>query len=141
MTYQLMVFVSKTIDFDIALTRNTKLKATGARILEVDYTVESTIVEAAKHYGSGPLDCLINCGGQSYPLPTKILLNNIRCRSPAFRVGWRQWRKSTRNVQYHGCDLSLQLTTEAAFLVTAWQSVHSTSKPKALLKRSEKILR
>ncbi|MCJ1248270.1 hypothetical protein MMC30_005487 [Trapelia coarctata] len=42
-----------------------KLKATGARILEVDYVNESTIVKAAKEYGTGELDCLINCAGVS----------------------------------------------------------------------------
>lgn len=47
-----------------------KLKATGARILEVDYTDERTIAEAAKQYGSGPLDCLVNCGGMLDKVPT-----------------------------------------------------------------------
>ncbi|KAL8833577.1 MAG: hypothetical protein Q9170_004192 [Blastenia crenularia] len=37
------------------------LEATGAKIYEIDYLEEATIVEAAKEYGSETLDCLINC--------------------------------------------------------------------------------
>jgi NAD(P)-dependent dehydrogenase (short-subunit alcohol dehydrogenase family) len=39
------------------------LEATGAKILEIDFLDEPSIFEAAKQYGSGPLDILINCGG------------------------------------------------------------------------------
>jgi len=39
------------------------LEDTGATIFEIDYTNESTIIEAAKAYGTGALDCLVNCGG------------------------------------------------------------------------------
>jgi short-subunit dehydrogenase len=42
---------------------NEQLEATGAKILEVDFVDESTILKAAQEYGSGPLDVLINCGG------------------------------------------------------------------------------
>jgi hypothetical protein len=45
-----------------------QLEATGARILEIDFLDEPSIFEAAKQYGSGPLDILINCGGRFAPL-------------------------------------------------------------------------
>ena len=35
----------------------------GGKVLEVDYVNESTILKAAKEYGTGVLDCLINCAG------------------------------------------------------------------------------
>jgi len=41
------------------------LKKTGATIFEIDYLKEDTIKEAARLYGSGPLDVLINCAGIS----------------------------------------------------------------------------
>ena len=41
-----------------------KLEATGATILEIDYTNETSIIAAAKEYGSGTLDCLVNCAGE-----------------------------------------------------------------------------
>jgi NAD(P)-dependent dehydrogenase (short-subunit alcohol dehydrogenase family) len=41
-----------------------KLEATGATILEIDYTNETSIIAAAKEYGSGSLDCLVNCTGK-----------------------------------------------------------------------------
>ncbi|KAK3057198.1 hypothetical protein LTR09_002237 [Extremus antarcticus] len=39
------------------------LIATGASLLYIDYTDESTIIDAAKAFGDKPLDCLVNCGG------------------------------------------------------------------------------
>lgn len=49
-----------------------QLGATGARILEIDFLDESSILEAAKQYGSGPLDILINCGGRFALLHYKL---------------------------------------------------------------------
>ena len=39
------------------------LKNTGAGILYVDYTNEASIEQAAREFGDGPLDCLVNSGG------------------------------------------------------------------------------
>ncbi|TPX09382.1 uncharacterized protein E0L32_009426 [Thyridium curvatum] len=39
------------------------LKATGARILKIDYLDEGTIKTAAQEYGDEPLDLLVNVGG------------------------------------------------------------------------------
>ncbi len=47
-----------------------KLKETGAKILEIDFLDEKTIVAAAKEYGSEPLDMLINCAGKLLEDPT-----------------------------------------------------------------------
>ena len=46
-----------------------KLKATGAKVLEVDYVNENTIAKAAKEYGTAVLDCLINCAGNGVRAP------------------------------------------------------------------------
>jgi NAD(P)-dependent dehydrogenase (short-subunit alcohol dehydrogenase family) len=49
------------------LTRFTyKLEETGAKILEIDYINEASIIAAAKAYGSGTLDCLVNCTGKRF---------------------------------------------------------------------------
>jgi short-subunit dehydrogenase len=39
------------------------LSATGATLLEIDFTDEKSIIDASKDYGEGPLDVLVNCGG------------------------------------------------------------------------------
>ncbi|KAM5452133.1 hypothetical protein MaudCBS49596_003487 [Microsporum audouinii] len=41
------------------------LKRWATKIFEIDYRVEASISGAAEQYGSGPLDCLINCAGVS----------------------------------------------------------------------------
>ena len=42
-----------------------QLRATDARIIELDYQDESTIAAAAQAYGSASLDVLVNCAGGS----------------------------------------------------------------------------
>lgn len=42
-----------------------KLEDTGAKILEIDYTNETSIMNVAQEYGTGVLNCLVNCGGKS----------------------------------------------------------------------------
>ncbi|KAI1311974.1 NAD(P)-binding protein [Xylaria venustula] len=39
------------------------LRATGATLLEIEFTDEDTIIKSAEAYGSEPLDVLVNCGG------------------------------------------------------------------------------
>ncbi len=40
-----------------------KLRATGAKILGLDFVSEDSIKAAADAFGNGPLDILINCSG------------------------------------------------------------------------------
>ncbi|KAK3325072.1 hypothetical protein B0H66DRAFT_547347 [Apodospora peruviana] len=40
-----------------------EMKEAGIKTLELDFTDEDSIKAAAKEYGDGPLDVLINCGG------------------------------------------------------------------------------
>ncbi|PSN73640.1 short chain dehydrogenase [Corynespora cassiicola Philippines] len=42
------------------------LRETGTKLYEIDYLDESSIQKAAKEYGPGTLDCLINCAGVSH---------------------------------------------------------------------------
>ncbi|KUJ16431.1 NAD(P)-binding protein [Mollisia scopiformis] len=42
-----------------------ELEATGAKILEIEFLVESSIIRATKEYGDKPIDVLLNVGGLS----------------------------------------------------------------------------
>ena len=41
-----------------------QLKAKGIKPLELDFTCEESIQEAAKSFADRPLDVLVNCGGK-----------------------------------------------------------------------------
>jgi NAD(P)-dependent dehydrogenase (short-subunit alcohol dehydrogenase family) len=41
-----------------------QLKALGAKVVELDFTDEQSINQAAKDFGDQPLDILINCAGE-----------------------------------------------------------------------------
>ena len=41
----------------------TQLREKGINTLELDYTSEASIEEAAKTFGDRPLDVLVNCAG------------------------------------------------------------------------------
>ncbi|KAJ5414875.1 short chain dehydrogenase [Penicillium cosmopolitanum] len=41
------------------------LRKVASKIFEIDYLDESLIARAAREYGDGPLDCLVNCAGVS----------------------------------------------------------------------------
>ncbi len=46
------------------MTLDLKLRATGAEIVQIDFTDEKTIIDTAKALEpEGPLDVLVNCGG------------------------------------------------------------------------------
>ena len=51
-----------------------ELEETGAKVLTMELTDEETIIAAAKAYGVGPLDMLINCAGEG------------------FTIDWYRWR-------------------------------------------------
>lgn len=118
------------------------LKATGARILELDLLDETTIQEAAHTYGSGPLDVLVNCAGvgpepddwwQHTPsilldkfrtntvgpfLTTKYFYPNLKAaKGKVFNISSRSASISTNNQV--GQDLAYRLSKTALNQLTA----------------------
>jgi NAD(P)-dependent dehydrogenase (short-subunit alcohol dehydrogenase family) len=53
-----------------------QLKSTGAKALELDYTDENSINQAAKDFGDQHLDILVNCAGISLFLSFSELMSN-----------------------------------------------------------------
>lgn len=77
-----------------------QLEATGATILKIDYLDESSISDAAKEFGSGKLDVLVNCAGLQlalrwYDYGAISLLNcQPRCTLPTSSMGGSDCRAS-----------------------------------------------